>query len=100
VNLSTEGKKHFLVTELCNGRFFSAEGSNVVFEIINNYLASLESTEALEIEIDFSGISLVSTSFVGRFQEHIKSTRAKYNLRKIRLLSLQPLIKRQFLMSD
>lgn len=50
----------------------------------------------IEIHIDFKDVYLVSTSFIGRLQEHISQTKTNESISKIRLLSLRPEIRKQF----
>mgnify|MGYP000880179007 CR=1 FL=1 len=87
---------YFSVKDICTDRLFSAEGSNILFEIINKKLMTEYNSTNIEIHIDFKDVYLVSTSFIGRLQEHISQTKTNESISKIRLLSLRPEIRKQF----
>lgn len=88
------------VKTICNDRLFSAEGANILFNHLICELNKLEYSDNAEIEIDFEGVPLVSTSFIGRFHERMSFTKINFKIAKFWLRNLKPEIKRQFLKKD
>jgi len=88
------------VRTICNDRLFSADGANILFNYLILEINKLNYSEEVEIEIDFDGVPLVSTSFIGRFHERMNFTKTNYKIAKFRLRNLKPEIKRQFLKND
>lgn len=88
----------FKLKTMCKDRLFSAIGANILFEEVTNTINKTSDSE-FEIFINFEGISLVSTSFIGRFHEHMNTLKIDHCI-KFKLLNLKPEIKRQFMKID
>ena len=88
----------FKLKSICKDRLFSAIGSNIIFDEIIDTI-NKTSDNSFEIIINFEGISLVSTSFIGRFHEHMNDLKKKYTI-KFKLTNLKPEIRRQFMKID
>ena len=87
---------HVDAKNIVNERLFSADGSNTLFDHIYSQVQSFNSDDSFSVVIDFYSIDLVSTSFVGRFQEHIVRFKHKYINGKLKIINIKPEIKRQF----
>lgn len=81
-------------------RRFSAEGSNLLFNHITDVLEASDLNDIECVVLDFQGIDLVSTSFIGRFQTKITAFKSIHPSIKLRIVNLRPEIKRQFLRND
>jgi len=90
----------FIVEKIIGDRRFSADGSNTLFNHIDETLKSAEQDGIDLILIDFSSINLVSTSFIGRLQSRISQFKINHPDIKLRFTNLRPEIKRQFLKKD
>lgn len=88
----------FKLKAICKERLFSAIGANTLFDEISNAIDKSDGT-TFEVLINFEGISLVSTSFIGRFHEHMNELKKNHTI-KFKLTNLKPEIKRQFMKND
>lgn len=88
----------FKLKSICRERLFSAIGANILFEEIINMMEKTDDS-SIEIVISFEGVSLVSTSFIGRFHEHMNMLKIQRTI-KFKLTNLKPEIKRQFMKID
>jgi|GEM_PF-7026370 hypothetical protein len=78
-------------------KLFSAEGSNILFDYICSEITADRSNETKELIIDFEGIPVVSTSFIGRFQQRTEKIKRELGVEKVKLINLKKEIKSQFL---
>lgn len=93
-------EEHIDARKIVNERLFSADGSNILFEHINNVLKSKKLVDNFKITVDFNDIDLVSTSFVGRFQEQVLMFKKKHPNCQLKIINIRPEIKRQFTKSE
>lgn len=89
--------KNYEVKSVVGDRLFSAEGSNVLFDHITTDIQASANTEPIALIIDFEGVPVVSTSFIGRFQQRAEKIKKDFRVETLRLINLKKEIKVQFL---
>ena len=89
--------KSYNVKEIAGDRVFSAEGSNILFDHISEELKEICLTDEILVELSFGDVAVVSTAFIGRFQEHVATLKSQYLSLRFRLTELRREIKSQFL---
>jgi hypothetical protein len=89
--------KSYEVKSVVGEKLFSAEGSNILFDKITADLQASTERGSIELIIDFESIPVVSTSFIGRFQQRAEKIKIDLPVEKLRLINLKKEIKAQFL---
>ena len=79
------------VSDITGEQTYDAAGANKLFDRLQRHVRG-----KVDIQMDFTGIDAISTSFAGRFKERLKSIRDENSEVRVRVINANLSIKRTF----